>query len=166
VRDSEAIVLPWLVIHVDHYGRGAALRALIGEARRLVEARATFFFGASQIGDVRPRIDYRLVLVHRLGGGRGPGTAVISACRREFGDPHPMEGAMDKKESRLFEEVERLRGEDGGLGEKLDRYRQSRGHYERLVKGREESGPSVPLQRSRRQASARGRIRGIVDGAS
>lgn len=166
-RDPEAIVLPWLVIRVDQDSRGAALRALIGEARRLVEARPALFLGAPQIGHARPRIDYKLVLVHRIGGRRGPGTVVISACRRDFGDPQPMEGAtMDKKESKLFEEVERLRSEDGGLGEKLDRYRQSRGQYERLVKGREETGPSVPLQRSRRQATAHGRIRGIVDGAS
>lgn len=165
-RDSEAIIVPWLVIQVGHDSRAAALRTLIGEARRLVEARAAFFLGASQIGHDPPRIDYRLVLVHRIGGCRGPGTAVISACRREFGDPQPMEGAMDKKESKLFKEVERLRGEDGGLGEKLDRYRQSRGHYERLVKGREETEPSVPLQRSRRRATSQGRIRGIVDGAS
>lgn len=165
-RDTEAVVCSWLVIGIDQDGRGAALRALIGEARRLIEARPTFLLGASQIGHFRPRTDYRLLLIHRFEGCCGPETVVLSACRRGFGDSPSTEETMDKKERKLFEEVERLRVEEGGLGEKLDRYRQSRGRYERVVKGRDEAGPSVPVQRSRRQASAKGRIRGIVDGAS
>jgi hypothetical protein len=71
---------------------------------------------------------------------------------------------MDRKERKVFVEVNRLRGQEG-LGEKLDRYRQSRDQYERLLKGRE-SGPSVPVQRSQRQGTAHGRVRGTVDGAS
>jgi len=72
---------------------------------------------------------------------------------------------MDKKERKVFAEVDRLRG-DQGLGEKLDRYRQSRDQYERLFKGRKESGPAsaLPLQRTQRQTSEHGRIRGVVDG--
>jgi hypothetical protein len=70
---------------------------------------------------------------------------------------------MDKKERKVFAEVNRLR-DDQGLGEKLDRYRQSRDQYERLLKGRQENSPSVPLQRTQQQTSAHGRIRGVVDG--
>jgi hypothetical protein len=64
---------------------------------------------------------------------------------------------MDKRERKLFKELERLRVEDGGLGEKLERYRQSRAQYDRLVKGREDtSRASLPVQGSRRRASAHG----------
>jgi hypothetical protein len=163
--DPERIVWRSLFLGIDQDSQSTALRALIGKARRLVETRAALFLGAPEIRHAR-RIDYRLVLVHPIGNRRGPQGVVISARRRDVGRPQPREGAtMDKKESKLFEEVERLRGEDG-LGAKLDRYRRSRGRYERLVKGHEETAPSVPLQRSRRQATAHGRIRGIVDGAS
>lgn len=165
--DSQEIVRPRLVIQVDGHSRSAALRALILEARGSVEAESTISVGAPQIRHGRLSADYRLAAVYGTGGRRGPEAVVISACCRDSGVGLPTEEAtMDKKERKLFKEIERLRGEDSGLGEKLERYRESRGQYERLVKGREESGPSIPLQRSRRQATAKGRIRGIVDGAS
>jgi hypothetical protein len=156
--DSEKIVWRWPVVDVDGQGGGAALRALIFEARGSIEAESAIFVCASQIRHARPRTDYRLVVVYRIGGWRGPEADVISACRGDFGDPVPTEEAtMDKKERKLFKELERLRVEDGGLGEKLERYRQSRAHYDRLVKGREDtSRASLPVQGSQRRASAHG----------
>jgi hypothetical protein len=73
---------------------------------------------------------------------------------------------MDRKERKVFAEVNRLRSEEGGLGEKLERYRQSRDQYERLLKGRRESGsaPPLPLQRSQDHSSVHGHIRGVVGG--
>jgi hypothetical protein len=156
--DSEKIVWRWPIVDVDGQSRCAALRALILEARGSVEAESAIFLCAPQIRHARPRTDYRPVVVHRIGGFRGPAVAVISACRRDSGDPLPTEEAtMDKKERKLFKELDRLRVEDGGLGEKLERYRQSRAHYDRLVKGREDtSRASLPVQGSQRRASAHG----------
>lgn len=156
-RNSEKIVSRWPVVDLDGQSRGAALRALILETRGSVEAESAIFLCAPQVRHARPRTDYRLV-VYRIGGFRGPEVAVISACRRDSGDPLPTEEAtMDKKERKLFKELERLRVEDGGLGEKLERYRQSRAHYERLVKGREDTNrASLPVQGSQRRASTHG----------
>lgn len=157
-RDSKKIVRRWSVVDVDQQSRGAALRALILEARCSVEAESTIFLCTPQIRHARPRTDYRLGALYRIGGRRGPEAAVMSACRRDSGDSLPTEEAtMDKKERKLFKELERLRVEDGGLGEKLERYRQSRAHYDRLVKGREDtSRSSLPVQGSQRRASAHG----------
>ena len=156
--DSEQLLRPLILLQVDGHSRGSALWALILEAGRRREANPAFLLGAAQIRHDQTETDYRPLHVPLTEGRRNPTTAVISLCCRRFGDARTVEGAtMDKKERKVFAEVDRLRG-DEGLGEKLDRYRQSRDQYERLFKGHKESGPSLPLQRP---ASARGRVRGI-----
>jgi hypothetical protein len=162
-RDSEQLPSPLVLVGVDRHRRSTALRALVLEARRGRPAVSAFLVSAAQIGHNQAETDYRPVSVHLIEGCRNPAAAIISLCRR-FGDARTVEGAtMDKKERKVFAEVNRLR-DDQGLGEKLDRYRQSRDQYERLLKGRQENSPSVPLQRTQQQTSAHGRIRGVVDG--
>jgi hypothetical protein len=141
--------------------RCSTLGALIGKTGRLVEARAALLLSAPQIRHTRLAIDYRLGIDQALGESDDPEAAVLSCCNGDSGDPRLLEGAMmdeSERDTDVFQEVERLRREDSGLGDKLERYRQSRGHYERLV-GRGETAPSVPLQRSRRQATAEGRVK-------
>jgi hypothetical protein len=162
-RDCQQL-LPLVFVDLDGHSRGSALRTLIVEAGRRREADPALLLGAAQIRHNQAETDYRALRVHLIEGRRNPAAALISLCRRRFGDARTVQGAtMDKKERKVFAEVNRLRG-DQGLGEKLDRYRQSREQYERLLKGRQESGPAIPLQRSQRETSAQGRIRGIVDG--
>jgi hypothetical protein len=163
-RDSEQLPSPLVLVGVDRHRRSTALRALVLEARRGRPAVSAFLVSAAQIGHNQAETDYRPVSVHLIEGCRNPAAALVSLCRRRFGDARTVEGAtMDKKERKVFAEVNRLR-DDQGLGEKLDRYRQSRDQYERLLKGRQENSPSVPLQRTQQQTSAHGRIRGVVDG--
>jgi hypothetical protein len=163
-RDSEQLPSPIVLVGVNGHRRSAALRALILEARRGRPAVSAFLVSAAQIGHNQAETDYGPVSVHLIEACGNPAAALISLCRRRFDDARTVEGTtMDKKERKVFAEVNRLR-DDQGLGEKLDRYRQSRDQYERLLKGRQENGPSVPLQRTQQQTSAHGRIRGVVDG--
>jgi hypothetical protein len=167
-RDTEQLPRPLVLVEVDAHSRGAALRTLILEARRGHEANPAFLLRAAQIRHNETETDYTAAGVPPIEGRHNPAAALISLYRRRFGDARTVEGAtMDKKERRVFAEVSRLRSNQG-LGEKLDRYRESRDQYERLLEGQRDVAPasSLPLQRSQRQASAHGRIRGIVDGSA
>jgi len=164
-RYSEQFRRQRVLVAVDRHRRSTTLRTLILEAGSCRKASPALLVGAAQIRHGNTEPDYTALHVPLIGARRNPVAAIISPCCRRFGDARRVEGAtMDRKERKVFAEVDRLR-DDQGLGEKLDRYRQARDQYERLFKGRKETGPAPALtpQRSQRQTSARGRIRGIVD---
>jgi hypothetical protein len=68
---------------------------------------------------------------------------------------------MDERDKKLFDQVDEFRTREGGLSDQLNRYRDSREEYEKLLRGGRDTRPPSPLERVRRQRAA-GRLRGAI----
>lgn len=169
-RNSQRGIYPGRVGLVVKNSRRATLGAVADEARGLDEAFCAFGLGTAISGHLHRPLICSFATWQREPSLSIRQTVYASAkVRLSSGLSVTMKGAvMDKREANVFKEVERLRGREGGLGEQLDRYRQSRDQYEKLRSGQpQEKGPSIPLKGSPRQAgAARSTPRGAFGRAS